>query len=448
MTNNQIQNKTMGAFDMSNRQLQIKADNLSPAEAASVISEMAVNAKTSQTVLGQAEHERRNQALIQAAELIRKNRDQIETANKKDVDRGRTAGLTEAFIDRLTMTADRIEAMAAGLEDIARLADPLGAELARWTQPNGLDISRVSTALGVIGVIYESRPNVTVDAAALCIKSGNAVILRGGSDSHETSQLLCGLIREGLIAAGLPEDAVQTVPSSDRALVGAMLAASGQIDVIIPRGGKGLVGRVQNEARVPVFAHLEGICHIYVSAQADRQKASDICLNAKMRRVGICGAAETILIDNQVSTADITAIIRRLIDAGCEVRGTETIAACDERVIAATDADWGCEFLAPVIAVRTVRDLAEAIDHIRTHGSGHTESIITEDADEAERFLNEVDSAIVMTNASTQFADGGEFGMGAEIGIATGRLHARGPVGAAQLTSFKYAVRGTGQTRA
>ena len=433
---------------MSGNPLHTTSDTISTAEATALVSQMATKARGSLASLGQAEAERRNQALTLAADLIRSNSEKIQAANQIDVERGRQAGLTEAFIDRLSMTEERIEAMAAGLEDIGRLADPLGVELARWARPNGLDITRISTALGVIGVIYESRPNVTVDAAGLCIKSGNAVILRGGSDSHQTSQLLCELMRQGLAAAGLPKDAVQTVPSTDRALVGAMLAASGQIDVIIPRGGKGLVGRVQHEARVPVFAHLEGICHLYVSAQADKKKASDICFNAKLRRVGICGAAETLLIDSAMAPADITAIISRLIDGGCEVRGTDAIVACDDRVVAATDADWGCEFLAPVIAVKTVTDLSEAIDHIRHHGSGHTESIITEDASEAERFLTEVDSAIVMVNASTQFADGGEFGMGAEIGIATGRLHARGPVGAAQLTSFKYVVRGTGQTRA
>ncbi|MEC7190699.1 MAG: glutamate-5-semialdehyde dehydrogenase, partial [Pseudomonadota bacterium] len=371
-----------------------------------------------------------------------------ETANQKDREHGRQTGLTNAFIDRLTLTADRIEAMATGLEDIARLDDPLGVELARWTRPNGLDIARISTALGVIGVIYESRPNVTVDAAGLCIKSGNAVILRGGSDSYHTSQMLSGLMQQGLSHAGLPQAAIQSVPSPDRALVGAMLAASGQLDVIIPRGGKGLVGRVQDEARVPVFAHLEGICHLYVSAQADMKKAADICINAKMRRVGICGAAETLLMDRTISSKDMSMIVKQLLDSGCEVRGTDIIAACDNRIVPASDADWGCEFLAPIIAVKTVSGLDDAIAHIRLNGSGHTESIITEDMDEAETFLNEIDSAIVMVNASTQFADGGEFGMGAEIGIATGRLHARGPVGAAQLTSFKYAVRGSGQTRA
>jgi len=433
---------------MSGHQQQTEKTVTDMAEANAIISQLAKKARDAQAALGRAEVKSRNLALLQAAQLIRQNNQQIEAANKKDTEHGHQRGLTHAFIDRLTLTADRIESMATGLEDIAELDDPLGVELARWTQPNGLDIARISTALGVIGVIYESRPNVTVDAAGLCIKSGNAVILRGGSDSYHTSQMLSGLMQQGLTYAGLPQAAVQSVPSPDRTLVGAMLAASGQLDVIIPRGGKGLVGRVQDEARVPVFAHLEGICHLYVSVKADIKKAADICVNAKMRRVGICGAAETLLIDQSVSSADMSVIVKRLLDSGCEVRGTEVVAACDNRIVPATDADWGCEFLAPIISVKTVSGLHEAISHIRLNGSGHTESIITEDMGEAETFLNEIDSAIVMVNASTQFADGGEFGMGAEIGIATGRLHARGPVGAAQLTSFKYAVRGSGQTRA
>ena len=433
---------------MSGHQQQTEKTVTDMAEADAIISQLAKKARNAQAALGRAEAKSRNLALLQAAQLIRQNNQQIEAANKKDTEHGHQIGLTHAFIDRLTLTADRIESMAKGLEDIAELDDPLGVELARWTQPNGLDIARISTALGVIGVIYESRPNVTVDAAGLCIKSGNAVILRGGSDSYHTSQILSGLMQQGLTYAGLPQAAVQSVPSPDRTFVGAMLAASGQLDVIIPRGGKGLVGRVQDEARVPVFAHLEGICHLYVSVKADIKKAADICVNAKMRRVGICGAAETLLIDQSVSSADMSVIVKRLLDSGCEVRGTEVVAACDNRIVPATDADWGCEFLAPIISVKTVSGLHEAISHIRLNGSGHTESIITEDMGEAETFLNEIDSAIVMVNASTQFADGGEFGMGAEIGIATGRLHARGPVGAAQLTSFKYAVRGSGQTRA
>ena len=433
---------------MSGHQKQTQKPLTELSEADAIIRQLAKKARNAQAALGRAEAKSRNLALLQAAQLIRQNNQHIETANKKDRDNGQQMGLTDAFIDRLTLTTDRIEAMATGLEDIAGLDDPLGVELARWTRPNGLDIARISTALGVIGVIYESRPNVTVDAAGLCIKSGNAVILRGGSDSYHTSQLLSDLMQQGLTYAGLPQAAVQSVPSPDRALVGAMLAASGQLDVIIPRGGKGLVGRVQDEARVPVFAHLEGICHLYVSAKADMRTAADICVNAKMRRVGICGAAETLLIDQSISEADMSVIVKRLLDSGCQVRGTEVIAACDNRIVLATDSDWGCEFLAPIIAVKTVSGLNEAISHIRLNGSGHTESIITEDNSEAETFLNEIDSAIVMVNASTQFADGSEFGMGAEIGIATGRLHARGPVGAAQLTSFKYAVRGSGQTRA
>ena len=433
---------------MSGHQQQTQKTLTDMSKADTVISKLAKQARDAQTVLGRAEADSRNEALLQAARLIRQNNQQIETANQKDREHGRQTGLTNAFIDRLTLTAERIEAMAKGLEDIAGLDDPLGVELARWTRPNGLDISRISTALGVIGVIYESRPNVTVDAAGLCIKSGNAVILRGGSDSYHSGQMLSGLMQQGLIHAGLPKMAVQSVPSPDRALVGAMLAASGQLDVIIPRGGKGLVGRVQEEAKVPVFAHLEGICHLYISAQADMKKAADICVNAKMRRVGICGAAETLLIDQSISSTDMSTIVKKLLDSGCEVRGTKTVAACDNRIIPATDADWGCEFLAPILAVKTVSGLDEAINHIRLNSSGHTESIITEDMGEAETFLNEIDSAIVMVNTSTQFADGGEFGMGAEIGIATGRLHARGPVGASQLTSFKYAVRGSGQIRA
>ena len=433
---------------MSGNQQQTQKTLTDMSEADAIISQLAKRARVAQTVLGRAEADSRNEALFQASQLIRQNNQEIEAANQKDREHGQERGLTDAFIDRLTLTPERIEAMATGLEEIARLNDPLGVELARWSRPNGLVIARISTALGIIGVIYESRPNVTVDAAGLCIKSGNAVILRGGSDSYNTSQMLAGLMQQGLTNAGLPQAAVQSVPSPDRALVSAMLAATGQLDVIIPRGGKGLVRRVQDEARVPVFAHLEGICHLYVSAKADMKKAADICENAKMRRVGICGAAETLLIDQSVSKKDISMIVKQLLESGCEVRGTEIVAACDRRIVPATDEDWGCEFLAPIIAVKTVSGLDEAIRHIRLNGSGHTESIITEDMDEAETFLNEIDSAIVMVNASTQFADGGEFGMGAEIGIATGRLHARGPVGAAQLTSFKYTVRGSGQTRA
>ena len=432
---------------MSVHQQQTQKTVTDMSEADATISQMAEQARHAQAVLGRSEADSRNQALLQAAQLIRQNSQQIETANQKDREHGRQTGLTDAFIDRLTLNEERIEAMASGAEAIAMLDDPLGVELARWTQPNGLDITRISTALGVIGIIYESRPNVTVDAASLCIKSGNACILRGGSDSQDTSYLLAGLMREGLKAAGLDVDAVQMIPTPDRQAVGALLAASGQIDVIIPRGGKGLVGRVQEEARVPVFSHLEGICHIYISQAADPQKAVQVAVNAKMRRVGICGAAETILLHKDVVDTIGRDITTALIEAGCEVRGTTEISALHPDVKLASDADWGCEFLAPIIAIKSVANLEEAASHIQKFGSGHTESILTEDKTEQEVFFASVDSAIVMANASTQFADGGEFGMGAEIGIATGRLHARGPVGANQLTSFKYIVRGHGQTR-
>ena len=416
-------------------------------DARQLITDMAIVARSSQQQLGQTHADRRNHSLREAASRIRNAEADIIAANQRDIARGRSAGLSEAFIDRLTLNKERIEGMASGAEAIATLDDPLGVELARWSQPNGLDITRISTALGVIGIIYESRPNVTVDAASLCIKSGNACILRGGSDSQDTSYLLAGLMRDGLKAAGLAVDAVQMIPTPDRQAVGALLAASGQIDVIIPRGGKGLVGRVQEEARVPVFSHLEGICHIYISKVADPQKAVEIAINAKMRRVGICGAAETILLHKDVVGTIGRDIITALIEAGCEVRGTTEISALHQGVKLACDADWGCEFLAPIIAIKPVASLEEATSHIQKFGSGHTESILSEDKAEQEAFFASVDSAIVMANASTQFADGGEFGMGAEIGIATGRLHARGPVGANQLTSFKYIVRGHGQTR-
>ena len=412
-----------------------------------LISSMAAAARDAQAELGMASHAQRQAALRAAADAIRGAEDDILAANAKDLEAGASNGLSAAFIDRLTLTPDRIEAMAAGLEAIADLPDPLGAELARWQVPSGLDIARVATALGVIGIIYESRPNVTVDAAGLCIKSGNAAILRGGSDSFHSSRLLAELMQSGLKAAGLPAEAVAMVNTADRAAVGAMLAASGQIDVIIPRGGKGLVGRVQSEARVPVFAHLEGICHLYLAPGADSETATKIILNAKMRRTGICGAAETLLIDDSMK-AHLPAIAAALKAAGCSLCGDEASRALVPDMEPATSEDWSTEYLDSRLSVRIVENFAEAVSHIRRYGSGHTESILTEDAALIERFFTEVDSAIVMANASTQFADGGEFGMGAEIGIATGKLHARGPVGAAQLTSFKYVVRGNGQTRA
>ena len=414
---------------------------------AALISALVRDARAAQAVLAQSSYDQRVAALANAAMLIRGAAADILDRNALDVARAEDNAIGAAFIDRLTLTPDRIEAMATGLEDITRLGDPIGRELARWTRPNGLDIARVATPLGVIGVIYESRPNVTVDAGGLCLIAGNAAILRGGSDSRETSACLAELMADGLAQAGLPRHAVQMVPTDDRGAVGAMLAAAGEIDVIIPRGGRSLVERVQTEARVPVFAHLEGICHLFIDSAADPAKAVSIAVNAKMRRTGICGAAETILVDRAVAGDILPAIGDALGDAGCAIRGDEAACAILPSAEAATEADWSTEYLDSIISVRIVDGLDAAIDHISAYGSDHTDCIITEDQDRAEIFLQRVDSAIVMVNASTQFADGGEFGMGAEIGIATGRMHARGPVGANQLTSFKYVVRGNGQIR-
>ena len=412
-----------------------------------LISDLVVTARAAQSVLAQSSHEARASALQHAATLIRAHADEIMANNRTDLDRAEKAGMAGSFVDRLTLNESRIEAMAAGLEDILALDDPLGRELARWQRPNGLDITRVSTPLGVIGVIYESRPNVTVDAAGLCLVSGNAVVLRGGSDSSASSAFLARLMAEGLEAAGLPGGGVQMVPTTDRAAVGAMLAANGEIDVIIPRGGRSLVERVQTEARVPVFAHLEGICHLFIDAAADSAKAVEIAVNAKMRRTGICGAAETILVDSAVAGDMVPAIASALIRAGCAICGDEHVCSLVDDATAATEADWSTEYLDSIISMKVVDGAEAAISHIAHYSSGHTDCIITEDEATAEAFLACVDSAIVMVNTSTQFADGGEFGMGAEIGIATGRMHARGPVGAAQLTSFKYIVRGNGQIR-
>ena len=404
-------------------------------------------ARSAQTALGSSSFATRQKALCEAAKIIRARTSNILASNQKDLAAAARSGLTEAFIDRLTLTESRITDMAVGLETIAAQPDPIGAELARWQRPNGLDITRQSTPLGVIGVIYESRPNVTVDAAGLCVLAGNAVILRGGSDSQHSASLLAEAMIEGLQAAGLPGAAVQIVNTTDRAAVGAMLAAVGGIDVIIPRGGKSLVERVQRDARVPVFAHLEGICHLYIDKDADPDKARAITLNAKMRRTGICGAAETLLVHQQVAGDMLPAIAAELQQAGCVLRGDSAARRLVPDMQIAEDDDWRTEYLDAILSVRVVDSIDMAITHIATYGSGHTESIITEADAAAENFLQRVDSAIVMHNASTQFADGGEFGMGAEIGIATGRLHARGPVGAAQLTSFKYVVRGDGQIR-
>jgi glutamate-5-semialdehyde dehydrogenase len=373
---------------------------------------------------------------------------QILEANAIDISNGESAGLTPAFMDRLRLDPGRIRDMANGVRAIAELADPVGEVIAEWDRPNGLHIERVRTPLGVIGVIYESRPNVTADAGALCLKAGNPVILRGGSDSLNSSSAIHSCLVEGLKAAKLPDDAIQLVPTTDRAAVGEMLKGlDGNLDVIVPRGGRSLVERVQKEARVPVFAHLEGICHIYVDRSARLGMAVEIVVNAKMRRTGICGAAETLLVDRAVAGTHLVPILDALAKAGCEIRGTEEVRSAFPAAKPANDADWTTEYLDAIISVKLVDGIGEAIEHVETFSSHHTEAIIAEDARVVSRFFNEIDSAILLHNASTQFADGGEFGMGAEIGIATGRMHARGPVGVDQLTSFKYRVRGSGQVR-
>ena len=391
----------------------------------------------------------KNRALKAAAAALRDHMAKILAANDSDMHQAVARRLTPALLDRLRLDERRIEAMAVGLEDIERLADPIGKRLAEWTRPNGMLIQRVCVPLGVIGIIYESRPNVTADAGALCLKSSNAVILRGGSESAESSAAIHACLEEGLEAAGLPRACIQLVPTTDRAAVGHMLAdMADSIDVIVPRGGKSLIARVQKEARVPVIGHLEGVCHVYVDRGANLQMAKNIVLNAKMRRTGICGSAETLLVDRGCEATHLAPLIATLLDAGCEVRGDEASARIDARVKAATEQDWHAEYLDAIIAVRVVEGVDAAIEHIRQYGSQHTDSIITDNADTAERFLARVDSAIVLHNASTQFADGGEFGMGAEIGISTDKFHARGPVGVEQLTSYKYLVRGSGQIRA
>jgi len=395
-----------------------------------------------------ASAEVRNAALRAMAACIRARRDAILAANAEDLADARAKGQTGAFIDRLALDPERLEAIAGAVESVAVLPDPVGRVLARFERPNGLQIERVATPLGVIGVIFESRPNVTADAGALCLKAGNAAILRAGSESFRTSLALAEAMSQGLEQAGLPADAIRLVPTRDRAAVGAMLTGlDGNLDVIVPRGGKSLVARVQEEARVPVFAHLEGLNHVYVHAGADLEMAKAIVLNAKMRRTGVCGAAETLLVDRACAGTHLKPLVSVLLEAGCAVRGDEAVQAADPRVTPATEEDWRTEYLDAVISARVVDGLDAAIAHIETYGSHHTDSIVTEDETAAERFLTEVDSAIVLHNASTQFADGGEFGFGAEIGIATGRMHARGPVGVEQLTSFKYRIRGTGQTR-
>ena len=413
-----------------------------------IMNAMGAQAAIAARELGRATTEQKNNALIAAAQNLRAQTEELLTANRLDMDIAKEAGLNNARLDRIALDAGRVEGIAKALEDVAALPDPVGDVMARWDRPNGLDISRVRVPLGVIGVIYESRPNVTADAAALCLKSGNAVILRGSSEIQNSAKAVAACFDTALEGVGLPKTCVQLVPTPDREAVGMMLAGlEGTIDVIVPRGGKSLVERVQNDARVPVFSHLDGICHTYVHASADIEMAKDITLNAKLRRTGICGATETLLIDRQCADTHLKPLIEALLDEGCEVRGDEDVANVDKRVVPATAQDWDTEYLDSIISVKLIEGVEDAISHIASHGSGHTEAIIAEDASAAEAYLNGVDSAIVMHNASTQFADGGEFGMGAEIGIATGRFHARGPVGLEQLTTFKYQVRGSGQTR-
>lgn len=418
------------------------------ADLSALMTDLAAKASAAARVLALAPPEQKDRALAAIERAIRANAAAILAANAEDVAEARAAGTTSALLDRLTLTQARIDGMADGVATVREIPDPVGAVTERWQRPNGMTIERVRVPLGVIGVIFESRPNVAADAGVLCLKSGNAVILRGGSDSFRSCRAIHDCLVQGLREAGLPEAAITLVPTRDRAAVGLMLSGlNGGIDVIVPRGGKSLVARVEEEARVPVFAHLEGVNHVYVDAGADLEMAKSIVLNAKMRRTGVCGAAETLLVDRAAAASSLKPLVEMLLDAGCEVRGDDAVQKVDVRVKPASDEDWNTEYLDAVIAARVVNGVDDAIAHIHDHGSHHTDLIVTEDAKAAEKFLSEVDSAIVLHNASTQFADGGEFGFGAEIGIATGKFHARGPVGAEQLTSFKYRVHGTGQTR-
>jgi glutamate-5-semialdehyde dehydrogenase len=408
---------------------------------------IGVVARAAARVLAFAPEQQKNHALLEGAAALRGSRGAILAANSEDM-REAGEGLSAALLDRLRLDEARVESIAQGLSDIAGLADPIGVRLAQWSRPNGMRIERVRVPLGVIGIIYESRPNVTADAGALCLKSGNAVILRGGTESAKSSAAILSCLQRGLKVAGLPEASIQGVPTTDREAVGYMLAEmTDSIDVIVPRGGKSLIERVQKEARVPVIGHLEGVCHVFIDRGANLDMARRIVVNAKMRRTGVCGSAETLLVDRACAPTHLAPLIKALLDAGCEVRGDELAAKSDARVKNAVEQDWYAEYLDAIIAVRVVDDVAGAISHIAQYGSQHTECIVTDDAGAAERFLREVDSAIVLHNASTQFADGGEFGMGAEIGISTDKFHARGPVGVEQLTSYKYLVRGSGQIR-
>ena len=412
-----------------------------------MMAEIGRRATAAAATLAYADPAAKTRALEAAAEAVWARRAEIIAANEEDMSFGREKGLSAPMLDRLMLDEARIKGMCDALRDVAGQADPVGAVMAEWEQPSGLGIKRVRTPLGVIGVIYESRPNVTADAGALCLKAGNAVILRGGSESLNSSGVIHACLQEGLRAAGLPEDAIQLVPTRDRAAVSEMLGMTGVIDVIVPRGGKGLVGLVQREARVPVFAHLEGIVHVFVDAEADPVKALDVVLNAKTRRTSVCGSAECLLIHRDAVETLGKGLIHALIDAGVEVRGDATLAALVPQVVAAGEDDWGREYLDSIIAAKVVDDVDDAIAHIARYSSHHTECVLTENAEVAQRFFERVDSAILMWNASTQFADGGEFGMGGEIGIATGKMHARGPVGVEQLTSFKYLVTGNGTIR-
>ena len=414
---------------------------------ASIMQDMGRRAKEAAKSLAVASTDAKNSALRNAAAALRGRSAEILAANSTDMTAATEKGISAALLDRLELDEERIGTMAASLDAIADLADPIGDIMAQWDRPNGLEISRVRVPLGVIGIIYESRPNVTADAGSLCLKAGNACILRGGSESYHSSRAIWSCLQEGLVGAGLSADAIQMIPTSDRAAVGELLTLSEFVDVIVPRGSYKLIERVQKESRIPVFSHLDGLVHIYIDEDSDPAKASDIVLNSKMRRVSVCGALETLLVQKSVATSQLPAILDKLIDAGCEIRGDDDVRALDPRVIRATEADWQTEYLEPILSIKTVENLQAAMDHIAHYGSHHTDCIITENADTAKTFLNVVDSAILLQNASTQFADGGEFGMGAEIGISTGKMHARGPVGVEQLTSFKYIVKGTGQIR-
>jgi glutamate-5-semialdehyde dehydrogenase len=424
------------------------ANQTVPSELAAVMNRLGQQAAAAATMLAQATTGDKNHALTRIAGSLRARRVELLAANALDMQAARAKGLSGAMLDRLALDENRVAAMARGVEEIAALADPVGTTIAQWTRPNGLDIARVRVPLGVIGIIYESRPNVTCDAGTLCLKSGNAAILRGGSESVHSSRAIHGCLVDGLVAAGLPGASIQLVPTTDRAAVGYLLSSmTDYVDVIVPRGGRSLVARVQEEARVPVIGHLEGVCHVYVDRDADLAMARAIVKNAKLRRTGVCGSAETLLVDAACAATHLAPIVKDLLDAGCEVRGDAATLAADPRVVAATEQDWYAEYLDAIIAARVVDGVDEAMEHISRYGSAHTESIVTANTRTAQRFLERVDSAIVLHNASTQFADGGEFGMGAEIGISTDRFHARGPVGVEQLTSYKYVVRGTGQIR-